>query len=95
MADLIQIKGGNGDPPPLQNRELGFSKDEKALYIGTNNTTSGNIRLCGAEDIEKIKEYVNGLISDNISGVNKQIEEINTQLAEVKKRLDALEAPSE
>lgn len=88
MADLIQIKGGNGDPPPLQNRELGFSKDEKALYIGTNNTKAGNIRLCGADDKKSLEEYVNGLISDNISGVNKQIEEIN-------KRLDALEAPSE
>lgn len=37
MDDLIQIKGGKGAAPKLQDRELGYSKDENALYIGTEN----------------------------------------------------------
>lgn len=36
MADLIRLKGGSGTVPTLQDREIAFSKDEKSLYIGTN-----------------------------------------------------------
>lgn len=57
MADLITIKGGTGTVPTLQDREIAYSKDEKALYIGTSN---GNVRLCGAEDIGAL----NVLIAD-------------------------------
>ena len=60
MADLIRIKGGSGSVPTLQERELGYSKTEKSLYIGTAN---GNIKLCSASDIEKIAEIV-GRIDD-------------------------------
>lgn len=55
MADLITIKGGNGNPPTLQQRELAYSKDEKALYIGTEN---GNVRLCGADDVERLEALI-------------------------------------
>lgn len=52
MADLIKIKGGTGAVPTLQDREIAYHKDEKALYIGTAN---GNVRLCGADDISGIQ----------------------------------------
>lgn len=51
MADIILIKGGNGEVPQLQDREIAYSKDEKALYIGTAN---GNVKLCGADDMLNI-----------------------------------------
>ena len=80
MADLIAIKGGSGDVPTLQNRELAYRKDEKALYIGTE---SGNVRLCGAEDVARIDT-----LNANIGAMSKLIEDITA-------RLDALETPSE
>ena len=55
MADLIKIKGGTGAVPTLQDREIGYSKDEKALYIGTAN---GNVRLCGADDLIGIQALI-------------------------------------
>lgn len=58
MADLIRIKGGSGDVPTLQERELAYSKGEKALYIGTN---GGNERLCGAEDINALNAEIEAL----------------------------------
>ena len=51
MADKILIKGGTGEVPKLDVRELGYSKDVKALFIGTE---EGNVRLCGADDIAGI-----------------------------------------
>lgn len=65
MADVIKIKAGEGEPPRLQDRELGYRADEKALYIGTEN---GNVRLCGADDIEELHQAIN---------------EINARLAEM------------
>ena len=67
MADLIKIKGGNGNVPALQDRELAFAKDEKALYIGTD---SGNIKLCDAEQEKRIKEYIDGLVA----GINARLD---------------------
>lgn len=58
MADLIKIKGGSGAVPTLQSRELAYSKDEKALYIGTD---SGNVRLCGADDISGLTQLINDI----------------------------------
>ncbi len=58
MADLITIKGGSGNVPTLQDRELGYSKDGKALYIGTSN---GNVRLCGADDIGALNTLINNI----------------------------------
>lgn len=60
MADLIQIKGGSGDVPTLQDKELAYRKDEKALYIGT---TSGNVRLCGADDISELRQLMDDIIT--------------------------------
>lgn len=58
MADLITIKGGTGTVPTLQDREIAYSKDEKALYIGTSN---GNVKLCGADDIGALHTLVNNI----------------------------------
>lgn len=55
MADLIQIKGGNGTVPTLQDRELAIKKDTGELYIGT---TGGNVRLCGAGDIARLEQLI-------------------------------------
>lgn len=80
MADLIQIKGGSGNVPTLQDREIAYSKDEKALYIGT---SSGNVRLCGVEELVKIAD------------IYTKIDNITTQLGELQTRLEALETPTE
>lgn len=80
MADLIRIKGGNGDVPTLQDRELAYSRDEEALYIGTDNE---NVRLCGKRDVARINDLYT------------KIEELNAQIEGITARLEALEAPSE
>lgn len=53
MSDLIKIKGGRGDVPALQDREIAYKKDEMALYVGTSN---GNVLLCKANDVTKLAE---------------------------------------
>ena len=58
MADLIKIKGGSGEVPELEDKELGYSRDEKALYIGTKN---GNVKLCGADDVATLQGLIEGL----------------------------------
>ena len=80
MADLIKIKGGSGDVPTLQDRELAYRRDEKALYIGTKD---GNVRLCGIDELVKIAD------------IYAKIDNITTQLSELHTRLEALEAPTE
>ena len=45
MSDTIRIKGGKGNVPRLEDRELAYHKDEKALYIGTED---GNVSLGGS-----------------------------------------------
>lgn len=60
MADLIKIKGGRGAVPTLQDRELAYSKDENALYIGTEN---GNVKLSGSGDDSAMKAYIDGLVA--------------------------------
>lgn len=72
MADLIRIKGGSGEVPTLQDRELAYRKDEKALYIGTDN---GNVRLCGAENAVRIEE-INTLL-ENITARLDAIEKLS------------------
>lgn len=59
MADSIQIKAGNGDVPKLKDREFGYRRDEKALYIGTKD---GNVKLCDAETEQRLAEYIDGLV---------------------------------
>ena len=87
MADLITIKGGSGDVPTLQDRELAYRKDEKALYIGTGDK---NVRLCGAEDAERIDA-----IGAAVSGLNAKNEEMSKLIENITARLEALETPSE
>ena len=81
MSDIIRIKGGRGTVPTLQDRELAYSKDEKALYIGTEN---GNERLSGSGDDSAMKAYVDGLVAD-----------INARLEDIEARLEALETSKE
>lgn len=71
MNDLIKIKGGNGDVPTLQVRELGYSYDEDALYIGTN---EGNKRLCGVSDITSLTAKINA-IDERLKGVEDILNE--------------------
>ena len=80
MADLIKIKGGSGDVPALQDRELAYRRDEKAFYIGTKD---GNVRLCGVDELVKIAD------------IYTKTDNITTQLDELQTRLEALEAPTE
>lgn len=80
MADLITIKGGSGEVPELKDRELAYSRDERALYIGTAN---GNVRLCGVDELVKI------------TNICTKIDNITTQLGELQTRLEALETPTE
>ena len=86
MADLIKIKGGSGDVPALQDRELAIKKKEKELYCGINGET---VRLCGAEDAEKVEELDKTII--NLQG---QIETMSKAIEDITARLDAL-TPSE
>lgn len=55
MDDTIKIRGGRGETPELQDRELGYNRDKKELYIGT---PDENVRLCGADDIAEVKKYI-------------------------------------
>lgn len=84
MADLIKIKSGaiaeRETMPALAEDELGYRKDEKALYLGTEN---GNERLCGVNDAVKIGELV------------ERVTATEAQLASITARLEALENPSE
>lgn len=62
MPDLIMIKSGAmGDKdtmPKLNKNELGYCTDKKELYIGTD---SGNVRLCGADDMSRITQLINDI----------------------------------
>lgn len=61
MADIIKIKGGSGAVPTLQDRELAYSKDEQALYIGTKN---GNVKLVGGStDVSAISKQIEDIIA--------------------------------
>ncbi len=80
MADLILIKGGNGTVPHLEEREPAYSKDEKALYIGTE---SGNVRLCGKDDATRL------------NALDKTISELNARIEDITARLETLETPTE
>lgn len=81
MKDLIYLKCGalasRAEMPKLAydselGAEIGYRTDKKELYIGSG---SGNIRLCGADDVAEI---------------NTKIDAINKQLEDIIARLDAL-----
>jgi hypothetical protein len=77
MADSIRLKGGVGNVPTLLDREPAYHKEEEALYIGTEN---GNVRLCGAKDVETL---------------NAAIGSLRTLIEDITARLGKLEKPSE
>ena len=67
MNDLIRIKGGalgdRAEMPSLQHStekgyELGYRTDTDELYIGSE---KGNVRLCGAKDLETINKKIGEL----------------------------------
>lgn len=58
MADLIRIKGGSGEVPELQDRELAVKKNTKELYIGINGE---NVRMCGAEDVARLQTLIDDI----------------------------------
>jgi hypothetical protein len=85
MADLIKIKGGSGEVPKLQERELAYSKDNKSLYIGTEggNEKVGDVaweqRIANLEGMAGIsgepfatEAYVDALIAE----INARLEKL-------------------
>lgn len=87
MADTIRIKGGRGAVPTLQDRELGYSKDEKTLYIGTGGE---NVRLYSGNDTERIDTLIEDIkgIQATLTAINAEIETINTAIEDITARLD-------
>lgn len=82
MDDTIYIKSGvkgnRSEMPELaydqkKGCELGYDRDERALYIGTE---SGNARLCGVNDMSDL--------ITRIDAINAEIESINTRLSALK-----------
>lgn len=90
MADLIQIKGGSGDVPPLKDRELAIKKNGKQseLYCGVNGE---NIRLCGANDKATGEEALDAKVNE----LQAEINALNSTIDNITARLVALEKPSE
>ena len=63
-----------------QGAELGYREDKKELYIGTK---SGNVRLCGANDI--------GNINTRLDEINAQLRDITSQIEDIISRLATTE----
>ena len=72
MSDLIKIKGGHGNVPPLQEREPAYSY-ENGLYIGTPN---GNVRVGG--DTTALEAKITAL-EGQISGVIARLEALENE----------------
>lgn len=92
MADLIKIKAGSGNVPTLQERELAYRKDEKALYIGTDDK---NERLCGAEDLSEVNSRLDGInaeIGKIKIGTNDLMAEINAARNDLMAEINAIQA---
>ena len=75
MADTIKIKAGKGSVPTLADREIAYSRDEKALYIGTPN---GNVKVSG------------GGGTTDLSAIQAEIDKINAAITAINARLDAM-----
>ena len=56
MSDTIKIKGGTGDVPSLGDRELGYDKTNKILYIGHDG--EGNVELCDPAKVERMYSII-------------------------------------
>lgn len=104
MSDTIMIKSGSlgerASMPKLSEDELGYQKDEKALYIGDGKS---NVRLCGSNDVSGMNDKIAGMtvkIADNDTKISKtetEMDKIKADIAELKRtlsdinsRLDAL-----
>lgn len=89
MADLIQIKGGSGDVPTLQDRELAIKKNgsESELYCGIGGV---NVRLCGAND-----KVLLDTLSVTVGSLQATIATINSTIEDITARLEELKTPSE
>ena len=78
MSDLIQIKSGSlgskSAMPKLSEDELGYLKDKKELHIGTE---SGNVRLCGVDDISDIDAKIAEILAE-IERIKAELASINT-----------------
>ena len=70
MADLIKIKGGDGNTPKLQDREPAYNKQEKALYIGTEDE---NVKVgdAGWEGRIKALEVLSAQINARLDALEK------------------------
>ena len=81
MNDLIRIRATKEGVQPaatLENRELGYYTDEKALYIGVNRQ---NIKLCQADDVGRVATKVEALSDDaDILQVVAKVNEIISAL---------------
>lgn len=51
MADLIQIKAGEDPKTVLSDREIGYRKKDRTLFIGIDGK---NEKVCSGKDIEDI-----------------------------------------
>lgn len=51
MADLIQIKAGEDPKSVLSDREIGYRKKDKALFVGIDGK---NEKVCSGKEIEDI-----------------------------------------
>ena len=92
MADLIKIKGGSGNVPTLQDRELAYKKGEKALYIGTD---SENVRLCGAGDVAEINartDLINADLSSRINLINAEINNHKSNLNSISTEINSIKS---
>lgn len=87
MADLIKIKGGSGDVPTLQDRELAIKKGDKELYCGIDGE---NVRLCGAND-----KVLLDTLSATVGSLQATIATINSTIEDITARLEELKTPSE
>jgi hypothetical protein len=77
MDDVILIKATNGNNEPkqlLNDREFGYNRREKALYIGDNGQ---RVKLCQADDVGRIANKVETLGDDaNLAQVVAKINEV-------------------
>ena len=80
MADLIQIKAGNNVGKSLADREIAYSRNEEALYIGDNGKNvkltrkaDAVVQLAEDADLPAVISAYNSLVSAlKASGLMKE-----------------------
>lgn len=107
MADLITLKGGNGEVPELQDREPAIRKDTKALYIGIDGQNvkvgdkSWGDRIKASEsqistlntDLANIKQLyaTTNYVDELIAGINTRFGDLESLIETINSRVEALE----